>query len=301
MRARPIVEVQDLWYSYPQELAPADFDWRSARKRDRSPAEWVLRGIDFRIESGEFVCLMGASGAGKSTMALALNGSVPQSTGGRIRGQVLIDGLDTKRVPVAELARHVGVGFQDPETQFLGTTVERELAFGLENLGTAPNEIRERVDWALERIGMTGYRDRSPAQLSGGEKQRVGIAALLAMAPPVLVLDEPTASLDPEGAAAVFDIISGLKGEHTVIMVTQDSERAAECADRILVIDGGRLAMAGTPREVLGKVDALLALGVRPPQVSELAHCLNLRNGGSRLQFTRLEDALRAVEPERVG
>lgn len=301
MSARPIVEVRDLWYSYPQESAPADFDWRSARKKDGPPAEWVLRGIDFQIAPGEFMCLMGPSGAGKSTMALALNGSVPQSTGGRIRGQVLIDGRDTKRVPVAELARLVGVGFQDPETQFLGATVESDLAFGLENLGTPPIEIAQRVDLALERIGMTGHRNRSPAELSGGEKQKVGIAALLAMAPPILVLDEPTASLDPQGATEVFDIIKGLKGDHTVIMVTQEGERAAECADRILVIDGGQVAIAGQPAEVFGQVDALSALGVRPPQVSELAHCLNRRGNGSRYRFTRLEDAVRALEAERVS
>ncbi|MFQ5942897.1 MAG: energy-coupling factor ABC transporter ATP-binding protein [Anaerolineales bacterium] len=301
MSVRPIVEVRDLWYSYPQESAPADFDWRSARNKERPHAEWVLRGIDFQIEPGEFMCLMGASGAGKSTLALALNGSVPQSTGGRIRGQVLVDGLDTKRVPVAELARLVGVGFQDPETQFLGATVERELAFGLENLGVPPNEISRRVDWALELIGMTGCRNRSPAELSGGEKQRVGIAALLAMASPILVLDEPTASLDPEGATEVFDIIKHLKGNHTVIMVTQDGERAAECADRILVIDGGQVAIAGPPEGVFRQVDALRALGVRPPQVSELAHCLNLRGNGSRFRFTRLEEAARAIEAEQVS
>ena len=302
MNAQSTVEVRDLWYAYPpigSRPVPEGISLRDLLKPATMPepeAEWVLRGVDFELKQGEFVCLLGSSGAGKSTLALAMNGSVPQSTGGRIRGQVTVDGLDTKRVPVGELAQRVGVTFQNPETQFTQTTVEAEVAYGLENLGTPPKLIRERVDWALERVRMSSLHRRSPSRLSGGEKQRVGIAALMAMAQPIMVLDEPTASLDPLGTFEVFEAIHRLKGEHTILMVTQDSEQAAEFADRVLVMDRGQIVMAGPPMEVFRRVDDLLALGVRPPQVSELAQCLNYRLGHEAFRFIHLEDALQKLQ-----
>ena len=171
----PLVEVRDLWYAYPALAGVAP--------------EWVLRGVNLQLRMGEVVGLLGATGAGKSTLALALNGSVPQSTGGQVRGEVVIEGLDSKRHPVAELATRVGIVFQDPETQFLQTTVEAEVAFGPENLGLPVAEIEQRVTWALGAVGLIELRQRAPAQLSGGEQQRVAIAAILAMRPRILVLD----------------------------------------------------------------------------------------------------------------
>lgn len=283
---RHIVEVKDLWYAYP------DLD-------SQTPA-WVLRGVDLELAPDELVCLMGPSGAGKSTLALALNGIVPQSTGGRIRGQVTVDGLDTKQTPVAELATHVGIVFQDPETQFLQPTLEAEVAFGLENLGLPPEQIRQRILEALEQVELTGNEARSPYELSGGEKQRAAIAAVLAMQPRVLVLDEPTASLDPLGKVQVFDSIRKLRQGRTVLVVTQDSEWAAEYADRVLVLDGGRLALYGETEAILSDSDRLAQHGLRGPQVSELAHCLNRQLGEPAYRFVRLEAAVQRLAQVRT-
>lgn len=273
-----IVEVKDLWYAYP--------DHQGAEPR------WTLRGVDMALERGEFVCLLGPSGAGKTTLALAMNGIVPQSTGGRIRGTVKVLGRDTKQQPVSEFARQVGIVFQDPETQFLHPNVRAELAFGMENLGVPRPEIQERLRWALDRLRLSELELRSPAHLSGGEKQRVAIAAVLAMQPELLVLDEPTASLDPWGKQEVFDAVRELRDGHSVLMVTQDSERAAEYADRVLVLDRGRIVMDGPPESVLTSVEQLHRLGLRPPQVSELADCLN-RGSGNR--FATLAQAVAAL------
>lgn len=281
-----IVEVEDLWYAYPD------------LETEQSP--WVLQGLSLRLAVGELVCLLGASGAGKSTLALALNGIVPQSTGGRIRGEVRIEGLDTKRTPVPELATRVGMVFQDPETQFLQTSVEAEVAFGLENLGLSPERIQQRMQEALRRVGLSGFEARAPQELSGGEKQRVAIAAVLAMAPRVLVLDEPTASLDPNGKRQVFEAIHQLRAEHTVLVITQDCEWAADYADRVLVLSEGRLAVEGDPASVLTDVEQLAQLGLRGPQVSELAHCLNRLAGEPAYRFVRLQEAMQQLAGARA-
>ena len=283
----PVAEARDLWYAYPP--LPGE------------RPEWVLRGVSLQLGAGEFVCLMGATGAGKSTLALALNGSVPQSTGGQIRGEVRIEGLDTKRHPVAELAKQIGIVFQDPETQFLQMTVETEVAFGPENLGLPPGEIRARVDWALESVGLGGFHSRSPGHLSGGEKQRVAIASILAMRPRVLVLDEPTASLDPAGKMDIFEIVRTLRQEHTVLMVTQESEAVAEFADRVLVLDHGQIVMEGEPAEVFEEVERLAALGLRAPEIREFAHCLNRRLGTPVYHFNRLEEAVEALREGSIA
>lgn len=283
----PIAEVKDLWYAYP------------ALEGESPP--WVLQGVDLRLAAGELVCLMGPSGAGKSTLALALNGIVPQSTGGRIRGQVMVEGLDTKRTPVAELAKRVGIVFQDPETQFLQANLEAEVAFGLENLGVPADQIRDRVREALTQVELDGFEARSPFELSGGEKQRAAIASVLAMRPKLLVLDEPTASLDPMGKLQVFEAIQDLRREHTVLVVTQESEWAAEFADRVVVLDGGRLSMYGETAAILSDVERLEQHGLRGPQVSELAHCLNQRAGQDSYRFTRLKEAIQRLAPVRAA
>lgn len=284
---KPIVEVNDLWYAYPDPLS--------------SVLPWTLQGVNLQLTAGELVCLLGPSGAGKSTLAQALVGIVPQSTGGRVRGQVLVDGLDARQTPVPLLASRVGLVFQDPETQFLQTTVQAEVAFGLENLGLPREQIRIRLQQALAQVDLLSFEARSPQQLSGGEKQRVAIAAVLAMWPSVLVLDEPTASLDPLGKRQVFQAVRKLRREQTVLVITQDAEWAADHADRVLVLDGGRIVMQGTPQEVLGDVAGLARHGLRGPQVSELADCLNRRLGTNTYGFVRLEQATRelAGEPAR--
>ncbi|MCJ7737266.1 MAG: ATP-binding cassette domain-containing protein, partial [Anaerolineae bacterium] len=240
---------------------------------DGQPPVSVLRGVDFEIARGEFVSIMGPTGVGKTTLCLVLNGIVPQSTGGIFGGDVHVCGMSTKHTPVATLAANVGIVFQDPESQFFNMTVEDEVAFGAESLGVPPAEIAERVDWALETVGMANYRRRSPLQLSGGQKQRVAIASVLAMHPRVLVLDEPTSGLDPVGKADVFRVVRELKLRHvvTIVMVEQNAEQIAEFSDRVVVLNEGVVALDGVPRDVFARADLMAEIGLAVPQVSELA------------------------------
>lgn len=252
----------------------------------------ALRGIDLRVEQGEFLALMGRIGAGKTTLCLSLNGLVPHATGGLIRGDVIILGRNTKTQPVAELSTQVGLVFQNPEEQLFHLRVEDEVAFGPENLGLPREEIARRVTWALRAVGLEEFRQRSPLSLSGGEKQRLAIAAVLAMRPRILVLDEPTASLDPQGAAEVFATLRELRRTMplTIVMATQDSEWVAEQADRLAVLDQGRIALLGPPDELLSQVERLHTQGVGVPQVAEAAAQLNARLG-TAFRFTRLDEA----------
>jgi energy-coupling factor transporter ATP-binding protein EcfA2 len=235
---------------------------------------------------------MGPTGAGKSTLCLALNGIVPHSTGGVIKGEVLVEGLNTKRHPVARLAQSVGLVFQEPETQLFNMSVEAEVAFGLENLGLPPQEIAERIEWALALVGLRDLRRRSPFQLSGGQKQRVAIASILAMTPKILVLDEPTANLDPLGKTEVFSVVRQLRQQRgmTIIMVEHESERMAEFSDRVVVLNNGRIELMGTPQQVFAQVEQMQMIGLATPQVSQLAHCLN-QTYQTGFAFTQLDEA----------
>ena len=246
-----MISIRDLHYAYPPPIPGA------------APTQ-VLRGIDLEVAAGEFVALLGRVGAGKTTLCLALNGLTPHATGGTIRGQVTAAGQDPRRHPVADLARTVGLVFQDAEAQLTQMRVEDEIAFGPENLGLPINEIDERVTWALAEVGLSDQRDRSPGHLSGGEKQRVALAAILAMRPQVLALDEPTANLDPAGKAAIFDVLARLARERqiTILVATQEVERVAQHADRVLVLHEGRIALAGTPAEVFAQAGRLQEWGM---------------------------------------
>jgi len=275
----PVVSVSNLHYSYPPLV-------------DGQPPASVLRGVDLEIARGEFVSIMGPTGVGKTTLCLALNGIVPQSTGGIFRGDVEVCGMNTKHTPVATLAATVGIVFQDPESQFFNMTVEDEVAFGAESLGVPPAEIVERVDWALETVGMAEYCRRSPLQLSGGQKQRVAIASILAMYPRVLVLDEPTSGLDPVGKADVFRVVRGLKQRHdvTIVMVEQDAEQIAEFSDRVIVLNEGVVALDGVPRDVFARAELMAEIGLAIPQVSELA-MLHNRAFGTEFSFLDVDEA----------
>ncbi len=283
------ISIHDLHFSYP------------ALSSEGEPLP-VLKGINLEVERGEFVSVMGPTGVGKTTLCLALNGIVPQSTGGTIRGEVVVAGLNTRRHPVPELASQVGIVFQDPESQFFNMTVEDEVAFGPESLGLDPREIRERVDWALAMVGMNRHRHRSPFQLSGGEKQRVAIASVLAMTPRILVLDEPTSGLDPIGKAGVFRVVRELKQRDgmTIVMVEQESEKIAEFSDRVVVLHEGKAVLAGTPDRVFAQVERIHEIGLAVPQVSQLAHLFNTRHN-TRYAFTSLEDAYQALVPSETS
>ncbi len=283
-----IVEFREFGYAYPP-LTPDGEE------------TWVLRAVNLEVEAGEFVSIMGPTGVGKTTLCLALNGIVPQSTGGAVRGDVVVDGMNTKRQPIPRLAQRVGIVFQEPETQLFNMTVEADVAYGLETLGMPRQEIEERITWALSVVGMEGQRKRSPFHLSGGQMQRVAIASMLAMTPKVLVLDEPTANLDPVGKAEVFSVVRELRRERgmTILMVEHEIEHIAEFSDRVVVLYDGQVEMDGPPQRTLTEVERLRELGLRAPQVSELADCLD-RRYGTGFEFVRVDDAYRELS-QRLG
>lgn len=263
----PAIDIRDLHFAYPSA--------GSAEPR------WVLRGVTLAVEIGTCLGIMGPTGAGKSTLCQALLGIVPRATGGTIRGQVQVFGEEVRRKPVADMARRVGLVFQDPETQLFNLTAEDEIAFGLENLGLPPAAIGARVAWSLDKVGLASHAKRPPAELSGGEKQRLALAVVLAMAPDILILDEPTANLDPQGKRDLKGLISELVRQSgvTTLVVEQDADWLSGVADQIVVISGGRAALDGPASQVLGQARALRELGVGPPQLSELAAALQDRFG----------------------
>lgn len=227
----------------------------------------ALRGVDLHIAPGQFVFLTGPSGCGKSTLARLLNGLIPHVIPGKLSGQVRVYGLDTRQHPVAALATRVGLVFQIPETQLFNYTVEEEIAFGPRNLGVDGEEVAGRVAWALAAVGIEGLRRRAVRELSGGEKQRVAIASVLALRPAVLVLDEPLANLDTCGAALVLDSLRRLHRETglTVLVIEHKTAAILPLADRALIMDRGRIVRDGRPEVVFAEREYLRGLGVRLP------------------------------------
>ena len=232
----------------------------------------VLDDISFTIKQGEFVALLGHNGCGKSTMAKLFNVLlVPES------GEIVVDGLIAKEEDdVYEIRSKVGLVLQNPDNQLVATIVEEDVAFGCENLGVPPQEIRQRVDSALKSVNMYEYRRHAPHKLSGGQKQRVAIAGIIAMQPQCIVLDEPTAMLDPKGRKEVMYTIQYLNKEKniTVILITHYMDEAVQ-ADRVLVMDKGKILTQGTPQEVFSQVDLLKEKSLDVPQATELVYRLN--------------------------
>lgn len=235
----------------------------------------ALCGVELCVERGSFIALLGHNGCGKSTLAKHFN-ALLLPTGGK----VLVENIDTAdEERTLEIRRTVGMVLQNPDNQLVSTIVEEDVAFGPENLGIEPAEIRTRVDEALKAVGMYDYRHHAAHKLSGGQKQRVAIAGVLAMKPDVLVLDEPTAMLDPQGRAEVMQTVHRLCREHgmTVVLITHYMEEAAT-ADRVVVMEGGQVMLDGTPREVFSHVSALREAALDVPQPTEL--CYELRKHG---------------------
>ena len=238
----------------------------------------VLKGIDLAVERGSFVALLGHNGCGKSTLAKHFNALLLPSG-----GRVLVAGMDTAdEKNTYPVRRTVGMVLQNPDNQLVSTIVEEDVAFGPENLGLPPDEICRRVEEALHAVGMWEYKDHSPHKLSGGQKQRIAIAGVLAMHPDCIVLDEPTAMLDPRGRQEVLDTVCRLNREQgmTVVIITHYMEEAA-LADRVVVIDEGRVLLDGTPRAVFAQADTLHAVGLDVPQPTAL--CTALRAHGINL------------------
>ena len=250
----------------------------------------ALSGVNIAIERGEYVAILGHNGSGKSTLAKLLNMILTPSV-----GKIFIDGTeitseDFSEDDVFDIRRKIGMVFQNPDNQLVATVVEEDVAFGPENLGLEREEIRRRVDTSLALVGMTDYALHAPHKLSGGQKQRVAIAGIIAMKPQVIIFDESTAMLDPQGRHEVVDIMEKLNKDEgiTVINITHYMEEAAR-ADRVIVINDGRIALDGTPREVFGKVEKLRSMGLEAPQGNELI--LELKKAGLDIKGDSLTES----------
>lgn len=251
-------QAKQLWFHYTDENG------------ERTSPD-ILKDISLSIDKGDFVALLGHNGSGKSTFAKHMNAILLPSA-----GTMTVDGIDTKDESQRfTLRSHVGMVFQNPDNQIVATIVEEDVAFGPENLGIPPQEIRERVDDALKAVEMYEYREHAPSQLSGGQKQRVAIAGIIAMRPDCIVLDEPTAMLDPSGRREVMNTIHMLNREYgiTIVLITHYMEEAAQ-ANRVVVMDDGKVVLDNTPKEVFSHVKTLKKIGLDVPQVTELAYRL---------------------------
>lgn len=268
-----LIEVKDLKYRYP------------------GTTELALDGVSFTVEKGEFIGIAGENGAGKSSLSQALLGLIPQFYKGAYGGSVTVCGMDARSTPVSELCRHVGLVFQNPFNQLSGAkdTVYDEVGYGLQNLGFPPEEIRTRVESVLRCFGIWEYRDRNPFDLSGGQLQRVAICSVLAMKPDVLILDEPTSQLDPEGSEEVFHTVDELtKMGITIIMIEQKIEKLAGYCDRVLLMHQGHVIDYDTPRKIFSRED-LYDLGVNPPAYTRFARANALVFEDGTLPVTHAE------------
>lgn len=263
----------------------------------------ALDGVSLDIAKGEFVTILGSNGSGKSTMCLLANGLIPHAVPGALEGTIEVFGEQTARRTVAELSARVGIVFQEPESQLFCMSVEEEVAFGPENLGIPREEIRKRVDWALDLVGMADQKDRSPFTLSGGQKQRVAIAAALSMRPEMLVLDEPAYALDPVGRIGLYKVLKELKERHgvTVLLAERDAEEVSCYSDQIVLLEAGRVVSRGPPKSALSDPEMLRSLGIAPPQLSEVSALLRSKMPGSKVSFMGIDDAERTIIEEVLG
>lgn len=255
-------------------------------------AKQILKDIDLEIKEGEFLALLGHNGSGKSTLAKLINGLLIPG-----EGDVLVDGMNTKNEEeIWNISRNAGMVFQNPDNQLVATIVEDEVAFGPENLGIEPDEIRKRVDKALEDVGMSDYKKNAPHLLSGGQKQRVAIAGILAMSPKYIILDEPTAMLDPSGRREVIDTLVKLNKEEnkTIILITHYMEEAA-ISDRVVVMEDGNIVLSGKPREVFSQVEEIKKLGLDVPQVTELAYELKKEGIEISTEVLNIEEMVKEI------
>ncbi len=248
-----MIEIKDLSFSYEEG------------------GKYIIENLNLTINEGEFVAILGHNGSGKSTLAKLINGIISPTV-----GDILVDGLNTKdQDAIWDIRSKAGMVFQNPDNQLVATIVEDDVAFGPENLGLPTEEIRKRVDEALLTVGMENYKEHAPHLLSGGQKQRVAIAGILAMNPDYIILDEPTAMLDPIGRKEVIETVLNLnKNENkTILLITHYMEEAT-LADRIIVMDDGKILMEGSPREVFSQVEKIKEVGLDVPQVTEIAYRL---------------------------
>jgi energy-coupling factor transporter ATP-binding protein EcfA2 len=250
----PAVEIENFSWKYP--LA----------------TDFALREVNLRIAEGEFTLVVGPNESGKTTLMMAIKGLIPHAFPGRLEGEVRVFGESVERKSATGLATQVGYVFGDPEAQFTALTVEEEILFGLENVGCPEEEIRNRIGWASELTGISDLLDKPPYDISGGEKQRVAIASVIAMDPQILILDEPTSMIDPLGKDLVVRICANLKQERrmTILVVEHNIEAFAHLADQVVLVHQGRVERQAPPREFFQNPDFLMRRNVSPPQVTQL-------------------------------
>lgn len=274
----PEIISENLRYSYPPD--------------SEGNIKIAIDGVDITINKGEFIVVLGHNGSGKSTFAKHINGLLIPT-----EGKVIVAGYDTSNEEnIWEVRNKAGMVFQNPDNQIVATIVEEDVAFGPENLGVEPKEIRKRVDEALERVNMTKYKKHGPHLLSGGQKQRVAIAGILAMMPECIVLDEPTAMLDPSGRREVVETIHDLNKNHgiTIVFITHFMEEAVS-ADRIYVMDEGKVIVEGTPRQVFKNVEVMKNLGLDVPQMTELAYELKKSGVNIKSDILTIDEMVNAL------
>jgi energy-coupling factor transporter ATPase len=259
-----LIETKNLTYTYPNAPKPS------------------ISEVSIRIEKGEFALITGPSGCGKTTLCRCFNGLIPHFYQGELKGEITVAEVNVKDHPTYELAKHVGFVFQNPENQLFALSVEKDVAFGLENLGMPREEMRDRVDWALKLTGIYDLRERAPHELSGGQQQRVAIASVLAMQPEVIVLDEPTSFLDPLGAKNIFEVIHGLNKKLgiTIVLVEHRLDLTARYANHIMIMDEAKIVLDGESRKILNSEDTRL-IGVGIPKATRLYQIL--RKDGVKL------------------
>jgi energy-coupling factor transporter ATPase len=275
----PIIEARNLTYTYPSATKPA------------------IKDVVLTIEKGEFVILTGPSGCGKTTLCRCFNGLIPHFYSGQLEGHITVAGLTVGERQIFELAQHVGLVFQNPENQLFALSVEKDVAFGLENLGKPRDEIRKQVDWALQTTGIEELRERAPHELSGGQQQRVAIACVLAMQPSIMVFDEPTSFLDPLGAQRIFEVINELNKKLgiTVILVEHRLDLASKYADHVIIMDEGKVALDGEPRDIFNSEKARL-IGVGIPKATQLWQQLQASGTGLKGTPTCSEEAVQLLK-----
>lgn len=264
--------------------------------------EKVLKNINFSVDHGEILGIIGPTGVGKSTLAMCINGLVPQVISGELEGKVYVKGMDVHQGNVAKMSEHVGFVFQEPENQLSQMTIEEEVAFGMGNLGVPRKEMEPRIKDALQQVGLSGFEKRSPLALSGGQQQRLAIAAVLAMRPTILIMDEPTSMLDPKGKNEVYGVLRNLKDYGmTGIIIDHEVERIAEYCDRVLVLSEGEIQMLGTSSEVFTEIEKLHELTLHAPQVTEFLYQYNREFNQELKLSTKLEESIKILESAYKG
>jgi energy-coupling factor transporter ATPase len=262
-----VIETKNVTYTYPGGAKPS------------------ITNVSLKIEKGEFTLITGPSGCGKTTLCRCFNGLIPHFYQGELEGEITVAGANVVEHQIYELAKHVGLVFQNPENQLFALSVEKDVAFGLENLGVPREEMRKRVDWALNLTGIYDLRERAPHELSGGQQQRVAIASVLAMQPEVIILDEPTSFLDPLSAKKIFEVIHELNRNLgiTVVLVEHRLDLTAKYANHIIIMDEGKIVLDGETREILRSEEARL-IGVGIPKATLLYKLL--KKDGAKLTNT---------------